>query len=117
MDPDQADRVRLVRLFHRGRDGGIGAGFHWREPDAVALEAMDALGPKAKTWVPQPNFPLPRPSRQRVTRATAAVSEVVTLVNHAACILGRPCSFVQTAAGYQADITARNVTTGAGPPT
>ena len=116
MDPDQADRVRLCAApFIEGAmaasvQASIGASL-----DAVALEAMDALGPKRESLGAAAELPVATPVEATGDENVAAVSEVVTLVNHAGLHFGPAVLFVQTAAGYRADITARNVTTGAGP--
>ncbi|MCB0246866.1 MAG: PTS-dependent dihydroxyacetone kinase phosphotransferase subunit DhaM, partial [Anaerolineae bacterium] len=116
MDPDQADRVRLCAApFIEGAmaasvQASIGASL-----DAVALEAMDALGPKRESLGAAAELPVATPVEATGDESVAAVSEVVTLVNHAGLHFGPAVLFVQTAAGYRADITARNVTTGAGP--
>lgn len=113
MDPDQAARVRLCAApFVEGAmaaavQASIGAGL-----DEVAAEAVEALAPKrASLGMPE----APAAAEPAGPPAGAEVSATVTLVNHAGLHFGPAVLFVQTAAGFQADISASNLTTGAGP--
>ena len=116
MDPEQAARVRLSAApFIEGAmaasvQASIGAGL-----DAVAAEALDALGPKRQNLGLAETHTEAAPAAVQSGDAEAEVSEVVTLVNHAGLHFGPAVLFVQTAASFQADITARNLTSGAGP--
>lgn len=85
-----------------------------RDLDAVAAEAVDALGPKQQSL----GAPAPEPAAVASPEAEAAgsaKSATVTLVNPAGLHFGPAVQFVQIAAGHAAAITARNLTTGAGP--
>ena len=116
MDPDQAARVQLSAApFIEGAmaasvQASIGASL-----DAVAAEALDALNPKQESLGANDTLPTLATVTDEATEAGAEVSEVVTLINHAGLHFGPAVLFVQTAAGFQAEIVARNMTTNAGP--
>ncbi len=116
MEPDQAARVRLSAApFIEGTmaaavQASIGASL-----EAVAAEALDALGPKRESLGADADLPVAVPAVAQTDEGSTAVSEIVTLINHAGLHFGPAVLFVQTAAGFQADISARNLTTGAGP--
>ena len=120
MDPDQAARVRLsAGPFVEGAMAASVQASIGMDLDAVAAEAAEAMRPKMESLgVPAglaaANLPEPA-GVSRPIPGEAAVSATVTLVNHAGLHFGPAVLFVQTAAGRQSEITARNLTTGAGP--
>jgi phosphocarrier protein FPr len=84
---------------------------------AVGREAVEALGPKQESIGGGPAEPAAQaaePVTQPVEPGEALMAKV-TLVNPAGLHFGPAVLFVQTAAKSKADITVRNLTTGAGP--
>ena len=120
MDPDQAARVRLsAGPFVEGAMAASVQASIGMDLEAVAAEAAEAMRPKIESLgVPGDlagaNPPGPA-AESRPSAGEAGISAIVTLVNHAGLHFGPAVLFVQTAAASQAEITARNVTTGAGP--
>jgi len=120
MDPDQAARVRLSPApFIEGAmaasvQASIGA-----DLDAVAAEALEAMGPKQESLGADAGDESRHDfSRRKVMsegEATAPISGQVTLINPAGLHFGPAVQFVQLAASHQAEIEVRNLASGAGP--
>lgn len=119
MDPDQAARVRLSPApFIEGAmaasvQASIGA-----DLNAVAAEALEAMGPKQESLGASEESKDGISRRDAIFEApaeAASVSGQVTLVNPAGLHFGPAVQFVQLAASHQAEIEVRNLTTGAGP--
>ena len=120
MDPDQAARVRLsAGPFVEGAMAASVQASIGMDLEAVAAEAAEAMRPKMESLgVPAglAGANLPEPAAEsRPSTGEAGISATVTLVNHAGLHFGPAVLFVQTAAASQAEITARNLSTGAGP--
>ena len=120
MDPDQAARVRLsAGPFVEGAMAASVQASIGMDLEAVAAEAAEAMRPKMES-LGVPAGPsganLPEPADEgRLSTGKTGTSATVTLVNHAGLHFGPAVLFVQTAAASQAEITARNLSTGAGP--
>ncbi len=116
LEPEQAARVRLVAApFVEGAMAAAVQASIGMDLEAVVEEAMAALSPKQEalgvTGSPAPST-APGPSPEAPTGEIVAR---VTLINHAGLHFGPAVLFVQKAAEFQAAITVRNLTTGAGP--
>lgn len=115
MDPDQAANVRLSPApFIEGAmaasvQASIGA-----DLDAVAAEALEAMGPKTESLGTAEAAPV-LPALQPALAEAARVAGQVTLINPAGLHFGPAVQFVQLAAAHQAEINVVNLTTGAGP--
>jgi phosphocarrier protein FPr len=117
MDPDQAARVRLsAGPFVEGAMAASVQASIGMDLEAVAAEAADAMRPKQESLgEPSASEPALVNTGGQPGPAAGAVSATVTLVNHAGLHFGPAVLFVQTAAGRQAEITVRNLSSGAGP--
>ncbi|HSN74918.1 MAG TPA: dihydroxyacetone kinase phosphoryl donor subunit DhaM, partial [Anaerolineae bacterium] len=120
MDPDQAARVRLSPApFIEGAMAASVQASIGMDLDAVAAEALEAMGPKqeslggaseeSKDGISQ------RDAIFEAAPETARVAGQATLINPAGLHFGPAVQFVQLAAAHQAEINVVNLATGAGP--
>lgn len=117
LDEAQRPNVRMSQApFVEGAMAATVQASIGRDLAAVAAEAVDALGPKQQALgAAAPEPPPAAAESPEPAAAGAATTATVTLVNPAGLHFGPAVQFVQIAAGYTADISARNLTTGAGP--
>ncbi len=119
MDPDQAARVRLSPApFIEGAMAAAVQASIGADLNAVAAEALEAMGPKQESLGTSAESKDGISARDAIFEASAeaaSVSDQVTLINPAGLHFGPAVQFVQLAAGHQAAIEVRNLTTGAGP--
>lgn len=115
MAPDQAARVRLSPApFIEGAMAAAVQASIGMELDAVAAEALEAMGPKRESLGAPAQSKDGISPRDAIFEA-ARISGQATLINPAGLHFGPAVQFVQTAASYQAEISVLNVSTGAGP--
>jgi phosphocarrier protein FPr len=120
MDPDQAAHVRLSPApFIEGAMAASVQASIGMDLDAVAAEALEAMGPKQESLgAPEASKDgiSPRDAIFETAPAEAAtVSGQVMLINPAGLHFGPAVQFVQLAASHQAEISVVNLVTGAGP--
>jgi phosphocarrier protein FPr len=118
MESDQATHVKMSQApFVEGAMAAAVQASIGMDLAAVAREAAEALGPKQESIGGAPAeaaAPIAAPVTQAVEPGEAITAKV-TLVNPAGLHFGPAVLFVQTAAKSKANITVRNLTTGAGP--
>ena len=117
LDDAQRPNVRMSQApFVEGAMAATVQASIGRDLDAVAAEAVDALGPKQQSLgIPAAESPSAAPDIAAAEATGEAKTATVTLVNPAGLHFGPAVQFVQIAAGYIATISAHNLTTGAGP--
>lgn len=121
MDPDQAAHVRLSPApFIEGAMAASVQASIGMHLDAVAAEALGAMGPKQESLGgASEELRDGIPSRDAIfetapAEAASAVAQV-TLINPAGLHFGPAVQFVQLAASHQAEIAVVNLASGAGP--
>lgn len=115
MDPDQAAHVRLSPApFIEGAMAASVQASIGMDLDAVAAEALEALGPKTESLGAAEIAPV-TPAGQATPAEAAPVAGQVTLINPAGLHFGPAVQFVQLAASHQAEVEVVNLATGAGP--
>jgi multiphosphoryl transfer protein len=113
MDPNQAANVRLSPApFIEGAMAASVQASIGMDIDAVAAEALEAMGPKQESLGAPEAAPPPAPPEQA---EAGSVAGQATLINPAGLHFGPAVQFVQLAASYQAEISVVNLATGAGP--
>jgi len=117
MEPEQAVHIQMSQApFVEGAMAAAVQASIGMDLAAVAREAVEALGPKQESIGGAPAEPAAQ-AAVTVTQPVEpgeALTARVTLVNPAGLHFGPAVLFVQTAAKSQANITVRNLTTGAG---
>ena len=115
MDPDQAAHVRLSPApFIEGAMAASVQASIGMNLDAVATEALEAMGPKQESLGAPEAAPAASVAQLTPGEAASAAGQV-TLVNPAGLHFGPAVQFVQLAAAHQAEINVTNLATGAGP--
>jgi phosphocarrier protein FPr len=115
MDPDMAANVRLSPApFIEGAMAASVQASIGMDLDAVAAEALEAMGPKQESLGTPEAAPVVSVAQLAPAMAGSAAGQV-TLINPAGLHFGPAVQFVQLAAAHQAQISAANLTTGAGP--
>lgn len=117
LDDAQRPNVRMSQApFVEGAMAATVQASIGRDIDAVAAEALDALGPKQQALgIPAAQAESAAPDIPATEAPGEAITAAVTLMNPAGLHFGPAVQFVQIAAGHAATISARNLTTGAGP--